>query len=61
MAQSLITLPPDGRRKEEIRMRKKYISPDFEVKQILISDNLCASEETPIIDVVETNNEDDLT
>lgn len=43
-------------------MKKKYVSPELEFKRVLLKDNLCASEETPVIDVHETTpDEEDLT
>lgn len=43
-------------------MKKEYISPELESKRVLLKDNLCASEETPVIDVHETMpDEEDLT
>ena len=43
-------------------MKKKYISPELEFKRVLLKDNLCASEETPVIDQHETMpDEEDLT
>lgn len=42
-------------------MKKEYISPELEFKHVLLKDNLCASEETPVIDVFATEDEEDLT
>ena len=40
-------------------MKKKYVSPEMELKRVMLKDNLCASEETPIIDVHATEFIDD--
>ena len=41
-------------------LKKAYISPEFDYVRILFDTVICTSAETPIIDIVEDGDDDDL-
>jgi hypothetical protein len=43
-----------------VYLKKEYYSPEFEYNKIYLNDVICASAETPIIDIIEDDDSDDL-
>jgi len=41
-------------------LKKKYDSPEFELLRFTIENVICASAETPIDDIIEIDDDDDL-